>query len=282
MKLQEKAILCALLARSSAGDRLSHYLPERLANEVKSSPLPTTRDFSKLLSQKKWVETIHFSWFYEPLKPLKPETTQLFLSLLPQKKAAEVGKMLSLPLKKVSYSPFMRPFLMDEFKRKIQRGVEVVSVDHLPPSDCNLLLNLNKKELLNLIDLLGVHDLSADLRQVVDKEMLRKIYAALSSEQLRFLHYCTKQPMKWISPKLGLPSWDGSKEKLRRMLHGRGLIRLGRALFDEDESFKWHLLHRLDIGRAQIIEKILRQKQEVTLLGYFKNQVLHIAKRYQT
>lgn len=280
-KIQEKALLCALLARSSGGDHLLSYLPRGLADEIGRLPLPSSLDFSRLLSQKKWVETIHYSWFYEPLKSLKPETQQLFLSLLPEKKAAEVGKMLDLPRKKTLYSPFMRPFLMDEFRKKIQRGIEVVSEDHLPPSDFNDLLALKRKELLNMIDLLGIHDLSADLRQVVDKELLHKIYAALTPEQLRFLHYSAKQPMKWVSPKLGLPGWDGSKEKLQHMLHGRGLIRLARALFDEDESLKWHLLHRLDIGRAGIVEKIFRQKQDEALTGYFKNQVLHILKRYK-
>lgn len=281
MKLQEKALLRALLTRASGGEHLIRYLPSRLADDIKSWPVPASLDFSKLLSQQKWVESIHFSWFYEPLKTFKPETQQLFLSLLPEKKAVELAKMLSLHKKRISYSPFMRPFLMDEFKKKTHRGIEVVSEEHLPPSELNALLKLNKKELLYLIDLLGVHDLSADLRQVVDKELLRKIYAALSNEQLRFLHYCTKQPMKWVSPKLGLPAWNGSKDKLQRMLHGRGLIRLGRALFDEDESLKWHLLHRLDIGRAGIVEKIFRQKQDAALTPYFKNQVLHIVKRYQ-
>lgn len=280
MKLQEKALLRALLTRASGGEHLIRYLPPELADEIERWPIPSTLDFSRLLSQKKWVESIHFSWFYDPLKSLKPETIQLFLSLMPSKKAALVGKMLSLSPKPVSYSPFMRPFLMDEFKKKVQRGIEVVSEDHLPPSGFNVLLTLNKKQLLNLIDLLGIHDLSADLRQVVDKELLRKIHTSLSDEQLRFLHYCSKQPMKWVSPKLGLPAWDGSKQKLQHLLHGRGLIRLGRALVDEDESLKWHLLHRLDIGRAGVVEKIFRQKQDPALIPYFKNQVLHLVKRY--
>ncbi len=282
MKLQEKALLHALLSHPSGREHLLRYLPQELAEEIQQWPTPKSHDFSKLLSQKTWARSMHYSWFYEPLKTLTPETAHLFLSLLPEKEAREVSKMLSLSPKPVSYSPFMHPFLMDEFKRKVQQGVEVISEDYLPPSSFNMLLTLNKTQFFNLIDLLGVHDLSADLRQVVNKELLRKIYTALSGEQLRFLHYCSKQPMKWIPPGLGLLAWDGSKAKLQRMLHGRGLARLGRALGNEDESLKWHLLHRLDTGRAGVVEKIFRQKQDMALIPYFKNQVLHIVKRYQT
>jgi len=280
VNLQEKALLRALLTRASGGEHLLRYLPPELADEIQRWPSPTALDFSKLLSQKNWAESIHFSWFTAPLKTLPPETQQLFLSLLESKQACDVCDMLALNRSTVTYSPFMHPFLMDELKRKVQQGIEIISKDTLPTSDFNVLLFLEKKQLLNLIDLLGVHDLSADLRQVVDKELLRKIYAALTGEQLRFLHYCSKQPMKWVSPKLGLLVWDGMKKSLHNMLHGRGLVRLGRALFDENESLKWHLMHRLDTGRAEIIERVFRQKHDLALIPYFKNQVLHIVKRY--
>lgn len=281
MKLQEKAMLRALLSNTSGGENLLRYFSPELTDELQKWPLEAaTRDFSKILSQKEWTESIHYSWFVEPLEPLSTETKQLFLSLLEKKQADKICQLLEIKHARVAYSPFMRPFLINELKKKIQKGVEIINQDYLPPSEFAPLLTLKKQQLFNLIDLLGVHDLSADLRQIVDKEMLRKIYNALSAEQLQFLHYCTKQPIKWVSPKISLSSWDGAKKRLQHILHGRGLIRLGRALYDENESFKWLLLHRLDIGRAGVIEKIFRQKQDLTLIPYFKNQLLHILRRY--
>ncbi len=281
MKLQEKALLRALLTRASGGDHLLRYLPQKLAEEIEAWPSGSPTDFSKLLSQKQWAQTIHFSWFREPLKDLQPETQQIFLSLLDPKKAHSVARMLGLNFAPRPLSPFIAPFLVDELKKKVFRGIEVIDKACLPPSELNILLFLDKNQLFTCIDLLGVHDLSADLRQVVDKELLQKIYSALSAEQLRFLHYCSKQPTKWVSPKLGLRAWDGTKKTLQHRLHARGLTRLARALYKEDESLKWHLLHQLDTGRGEVVEKVLRQKQDLSLLPYFKNQVLHIVKRYQ-
>lgn len=66
---------------------------------------------------------------------------------------------------------------------------------------------------------------------------------------------------------------------MNHLLHYRGLLRLAKGVIKEDSSFKWHLLHRLDIGRAKIIQKELYKKQDLSLVSYFKNQVLHIIKR---
>ncbi len=282
MKLQEKAMLRALLARASGGEHLLPYLPSHLADDMQRWPAPSMLDFPKLLSQKEAFKPIHFSWFSNPIKSFPQNTQKLFLSLLDKKQASQVCQMLQIPYARVTFSPFMGPFLMDELKHKIYQGVEVVSVENLPHSTLNALISLTRNYLLNLIDLLGVHDLSTDLRQIVDKELIKKIYEALTENQLRFLHYSSRQPMKWISPKLGLNAWDGSKEKLQRLLHGRGLARLGHALSDENESLKWHVLHRLDIGRAAIVDRVMRQKQDLALIPYFKDQVIHIVKRYKT
>lgn len=281
MKSQDKAFLHVLLHHSSRGGSLLRYFPEDLSDEMQRWPSPLAYNFQKILSQHDWLNSIHFSWFIAPLSTLSLETKQLFLSLLEKQQAMQLSRKLEVGLKPPSYSPFIRPFLMEELKKKIFQGVEVIDKDYLPPSELNDLLTLSKNQFMNLVDLLGVYDLSADLRQIVEKELLSKIYHSLSNEQLQFLHYCSRQPVKWISPKIGLASWDGSKGILQRILHGRGLYRLARALFDEDESLKWRLIHQLDIGRAKVMEKVFRQKQDPFLIPYFKNQVLHIAKRYK-
>lgn len=277
-----KGLLHTLTASSVSAEGLTKRLPDHLAQEMRAFAAPEVDDLAKLLSQSGWMEQLHYSWYVRPLRGLPHETQNLFLSLLPSNQALAVCKLLGRPFTSIPFSPFMRPYLIDELKRKLVLGLTITPEPFLPRSELNFLLVLTKKDLLSVIDLLGVHDLSADLRQIVDKVLLKKIYEALSTEQLRFLHYCTKQPMKWISPKLGLMSWDGSKKKLHHMLHARGLMRLGRALFGEDESLTWHLTHHLDIGRAGVIEKALRQKQDLALVPYFKSQVLHILKRYAT
>lgn len=277
MRRQEKALLRTLLDSSSEGERLKEFLSPEMSAEIEEAcPL----DVTKLLSQSEWVGSIHFSWFAAPLHALPASVRPLFLALLSPKQAKEVCTLLAFPFSIPSYSSFMRPFLVDEFRKHVFQGVEVLSREALPASDLKPLLSLRRSQLLSIVDLLGIYDLSADLRQIVDRGLLNKIYKTLSEDQLTFLQYSMKQPLKWLPPKLGLLNWDGTKKTLQHLLHSRGLSRLGKALYDEDESLKWHLLHLFDTGRANVIEKIFRQKQDEALTSYFKSQVIHILKRY--
>jgi hypothetical protein len=254
-------------------------LPATLAEEVQSLPSTNTFDPLTFFSLSNWSVRIHFSWFSDIIKGYPQKVKYLFLGALTPAQSEGIRQSLSFSdIQPVS--PFLQPFLMHILRQTLQEP-ELLSEELLPPSSMNCLLHLERKYLFHIADLLGLYDLAADLRQVVDKTLLRKIYSALTEEQLYFLNYCSKQSLKWVSPKLGLLAWDGSKQQLKSLLHYRGLIRLAKAIFQEDPSFKWHLLHRMDMGRAKVIQKVLYQKQDPLLLPYFKHQVLHIAKRYQ-
>lgn len=279
MKQNVLAMLKALLAQSGHEGQLLRFLPSEVAKQLQGCPRPQTFDSNTFLSPLSWSTSIHFSWFSETLK-IYPRDLQPFLlgALLPEQ-AKGIQQMLSLPITPKEPSPFLRSFLLDLLRQELQEP-DILNEHYLSHSPLNVLLSLERKQLIQLINFLGIYDLATDQRQIVDKELLKKIYGALTQQQLHFLHYCAKQPIKWLSPKLGLSTWDGSKKQLGILLHYRGLIRLAKAIAQEDVSFKWHLMHRLDTGRAKIIQNEFYQKQDPSLLSYFKNQVLHTAKRY--
>ena len=279
MRPQAQALLKSLLSNSGRVEELLRFLPSDLAQEISRAENVQTFNPTIAFSPIQWSLPIHYSWFSEAIKGCPKTVQDLFLGTLTPEQAQGILAMLSLHAVVRPASSFLRPFLLD-FLRKTIEEPDLLSQEHLPPSLLNPLLYLERKRLIHIVDILGVYDLAADLRQVVDKELLRKIEAALTKEQIHFLHYFSKQPLKWISPKLGLLAWDGTKKQLNHLLHYRGLIRLAKSIVQEDQSFKWHLLHRLDTGRAKIIQKELYQKQDPALIPYFKNQVIHLAKRY--
>ncbi len=279
MNTKALAMLKGLLDGSGHSNDLLPFLPKAQKEALQTLPPHLEFDPKTLLSMELWSKPIHFSWFSQTLSDYPPTAQALFLSVLPVSQIQGVREMLSLSFPEKPTAPLLRPFILDTL-RKTMQDPDLVSEQHLPPSPLNCLLQIERKHLVQIADFLGLYDLAADLRQVVDKELLGKIYKALNSQQLHFLHYCSKQPIKWVSAKLGLLAWDGSKKQLNHLLHYRGLIRLSKAMHQEDPSFRWHLLHRLDTGRAKIIQKELYQKQDPALVTYFKNQVLHVAKRY--
>ena len=279
MNTKALAMLKGLLEESGYSNELLRFLPQAQKEALQTLSSPQSADFKSLLSMDLWSQPIHFSWFSQALSDYPPSAQALFLCALPASQVQGVREMLTLTFPEKPTAPLVRPFILDTL-RKVMQDPDLVSEQHLPPSPLNCLLQIERKHLVQTADFLGLYDLAADLRQVVDKELLGKIYQALNSQQLHFLHYCSKQPIKWVSAKLGLLAWDGSKKQLNHLLHYRGLIRLAKAMHQEDSSFRWHLLHRLDTGRAKIIQKELYQKQDPALVTYFKNQVLHVAKRY--
>ena len=269
-----------LLSASDHREELLRFFPPSFAQEVRNLPMSSNGDKSSLFSIDRWSQPIHYSWFSDIMREYPPKVQACFLGVLTHQQAEGLQKLLSLTEKRKNLIPFLRPFLTHILHRTIA-DPDLLAEQLLPPSPFNNLLKLQRKQLIHLVDFLGLHDLSADLRQVVDKDLLSRIHQALSPDQLHFLQYCSKQPLKWVSPKLGLLAWDGSKKQLNYLLHSRGLIRLAKAIFPEHPSFKWHLMHHFDTGRAKIIQKEFYRKQDSSLLSYFKNQVLHIAKRYQ-
>lgn len=280
MNRQAKCLFQALIARSPHKRALQDHLSSTIRDQTSPvagapSNLPDWSEDWPL----RWHTPLHYSWFVEPLKKTHDPLRALFMHCLTKEQKAGLEQLISS-----TPSSFHPPkpllFFLSDYLKKEMLSEDILEEWSLTPSPLNLLLTLKRAELIHVIDLLGVHDLAADLRQIVEKTLLQKVYRALSQEQLHFLHYSLKQSMRWIPPKLGLRSWDGNKKTLNHLLHYRGLQRFSRALPDEDLSLRWHLLHRLDTGRANVIQKQLQHKQDPALTGYFKNQILHIAKRY--
>lgn len=280
MDQKAKSFLKALLSKSQREDQLLRYLPSEQSLEVQECATPDNFDPSALFSGAQWIQPIHFSWLAAAIQEYAQPIQPFLLGALPVSQATGVHAMLALDPIKPPSSNFLRPYLLG-LVRDVVEEPGLLSEQLLPPSPLNCLLKLQRKHLFRLVDLLGLQDLASDLRLVIDKALLNRIQGALSAQEFHFLQYFSKQSSKWASPKLGLAGWDGSKQQLQRLLHYRGLLRLSRAVFQEVPSFKWHLLHRMDTGRARIVKKEFYKKQDPALFSYFRNQVLYLAKKFE-
>ena len=256
-------------------------MPPNVAVAIQGIAISQPFDPSLFFSSDRIFLPIHSSWFVKALQEYPEELHPLFVSFLPKVQAAQVVEILKIQSLSLKAEKFLRPFFLQRLLDVMEEPA-LLKKELLPKSEMNLLLNLNRKNLFHVADLLGFYDLAADLRFVIQKELLNQIRKALTPEQQQFLNYCSQQPVKWVPPKLNLKAWDGSKEQLKRLLHARGLTRIAKAVFQEVPSFKWHLLRHMDTGRAKIVQNEFYKKQEPALLPYFKNQVLHLAKKFET
>jgi hypothetical protein len=132
----------------------------------------------------------------------------------------------------------------------------LVPIDYLPQTSLSFLLRLPKRELIALIDSLSIYDLAAEMRQIVETKILKKIYSFLSEEEKRLLKVAASHQEHFVLARMGLERWDGSEESFRHLLHRRGLARLGAALSGQDPDFIWTICHQLDIGRGTALFKL--------------------------
>lgn len=280
MKRASGIMLKALISEKGKGKTLLHYLSEKEQTSIDSLNIPEQTDFQALISTDSFLKEIHYSWFLPLLADMPESTLPLFLNLLPPRESDKIREHLKTSKTELSLSPFARAFLHEYLKKQIIEK-DILPEAQLPPSTLNRLLLLTKEELTHLIDLLGLYDLSAELRHVVDKQLLTKIHSVLTPTQIQFLQYAGKQPMKWIPPHLNLDGWDKEKKSLYALLHKRGLYRLAKAVLNEDPSFHWHLIHRLDTGRGEYLTKLFAGKEDPAMITFFKGQVLHLLQRHR-
>ncbi len=252
-------VLKAFLSRCEPQKKraLERFLPKEELHEIELLP-----NFPEEVKPDRFfngniLEKVHWSWFLPTLKTYSEIEQKLFLSAVNPYAAKNLAKTLTLSVNGTEMSEvgrsFLRKLLLDSLLGPQDR---LLPIDYLPSSPLHHLLNYTKKELTHLIDLLSLHDLAAELRQIVETKILKKIYSLLTEEERKFLKTAMTHKDPFTLGKLGIERWDGSEESLRTLLHKRGLVRLGAGLSGQNPDFIWYICHQLDIGRGNALHKL--------------------------
>lgn len=206
------------------------------------------------------IEQIHFSWFTPILKQLPPKLQEIFVAALPPSMINRVAHAMDLAILDISLSKPVKSYLMNVLYSKLNHH-DVLPLEYLPSTSLTQLAQLKKEELERLVDYLGLYDLAEEIRHIVDKKKLQRIYESLSKKRQTYLKTCLHQKLIVHSPKLNLDAWDGQDWKLHKILHRRGMIRLGYALSGQDPDLIWHITHSFDTGRAKLLAKHCSDKE---------------------
>jgi hypothetical protein len=226
-------------------------------------------------SAEEMLRRIHPSWISPFLRTLSPKEIGLFLAALNHAQAQTVGKDLLYTGKQPELSPLGRAFLQKTLLGYLTAEIEdLLPVSFLPQSPLNALLDL-KNETLNLsLDFLGLHDLSIEVRQIIDKAKLSKINDALTPAQLNYLKILLQSPEPIAFAKMGLVSWNEDQEKLRALIRQRGANRLAKILYGQDPSLVWYVLHKLDVERALLVKKLFSPLENSRFVQILIGQLL--------
>jgi hypothetical protein len=221
--------------------------PKTLGN-----PLKSQEDPAKLLA---WI---HPSWITPFLRNLSEKEIGLFLAALSPEKLAAVGKDLLYAGKIPSLSPLGKTFIQKTVVRYLTAEVDdLLPLECLPASPLSALMTLPTELLASFLDLLGLHDLAVEMKQVIDKQKLEKIENTLTQDQLHYLKILLQSHEPVAFAPIGLLNWNGDQERLKMLIRQRGANRLAKALYGQNASLNWYVLHRLDVEKALLVRKLL-------------------------
>ncbi len=197
----------------------------------------------------KWdlLDQIHFSWLSPYLRTLAEGEIPLFLAALNKEQIKGLQKALGfgnhLPELTNLSSLAFRSMLLTQ----VVQNQELTPFAFLPEHPLNTLLNLNTETLGKVVVYLGLHDLSFEMRQIISTAILKKIFAALPKKEGEYLNALILHREPLTFQRLFLEKWDGSKEKLLKLVEERGLQRLAYALYGADSSLIWYVTRKLDM-----------------------------------
>lgn len=226
---------------------------------------------------------IHHTWHLDLFKNLAPADRPWLFAPLPKEIKEKITP--EFPIKKKTPSSFATKYLAELLYTTFTKNIEnLLPEECLPPNPLNDLLDISYPSLLHFVDYLGLHDLSAEMKTMINTKNIRMIEAALKKNQKEYLRHILAEKEPVVFSKINLNDWDGDKTKLRTVVHQRGLNRLAKALFGANPSLIWHLLRRFDKTRAEFIETYLKDiknrtaheiliKQAAELLEYLKGKV---------
>ncbi len=269
-------VLKAFLSRCPPEKKaaLTRFLPEK--ERARLEQLPSFSGEPSTEGHVRVIDQVHWSWFLPTLKAYSPKEQKLFLSAVSPRAARNLGHILNnTPATEITETgkAFLRGLLVSSL---IGPEGRLLPIDYLPPSRFKPLLHSSKKELTGRIDLLALHDLSMELRQIVETKTLKKLYSFLTPAEKKRLQQISEHPDSFTLPRMGLERWDGTEESFRLLLHRKGLARLGLGLSGQDPDLIWYICHQLDIGRGNLLFKLSHKEVNAPIVEAIAKQIEEI------
>lgn len=218
---------------------------------------------------------IHYSWFPPFLRTLPEREIQLFLVCLSPGQIQGLKQALLLSSSIPQVLPFGREFLRQTLFKSIAQQ-DIVHTCLLPQDPLNQLLNLSYEQLLSLIELISMHDLSLEMRHIIDTMKLKSIYSHLTKAQVNFLKTLLHKKESIAFKKMQISHWQGDNDTLNGMLVQRGLNRIAKALYPKNRDLLWHIVHRLDAERGEMLLKLCTPIDHPKAATLLEEQVMEL------
>lgn len=250
---------------------LDRYLPKKEVEAIMNYSITSTNLAPILEQPQNSLASIHYSWIQPLIQNFHSTVQPAIVGALSEEQMTGLRKITSSTLT----SPIGKEFILNQLYQQLNLG-DHLPIEYLPETELTPLSGWKKNELIELADFLGLHDLAAEVKQIVNRNYLKNIYTCLNQKQLYYLKLCLQQKAQLVSPKLGIDPTQKDCQKLNQIIHRRGLIRLGKALWGQHPDLIWHIAHTLDMGRGTILMKEFQPQEQPKVTKILKQQVLNL------
>jgi len=270
---------CALIEKfHGKAELLKASFSPALIEKLEQTPMPEDKGAvipSGFIDIPFGFSSFHFSWILPLFQDRSDFEKALFISVLPHDMGTQLRNRLKIKERPLSLTPRVRKWVCEEMLAKICPHV-LFSEDVIEDSPISKLQMLSKRELELLSDYIGLFDLAEELRKVIDKPTITKVYAELSSKEIVFLEQCLTRRFLWRLPPIGLDTWLKNPLGFRHVLQKRGLARLCVGLSGEDPFLIEKLIFTLDMGRAKILKHLVKSSPIEPATTLVQKQILEL------
>ena len=264
----------SLISRNNQENLLSYInvaAKEKLQNILKDRP----QSIENPESISEQISKVHYSWLIKIIDGFLDEDKHLIISCLNLFQKNQLYDYYKLDPGQVILKKIAKEFLLLSIHKKlVEPSKEYLPIEMLPSNSLNPLLNLSKKEIVRLINFLGLFDLSSELKRIIKSDLLKRVQKNLDKQEQQFVKVQMKAKETIAFSGLNLDGWDGDKTKLKSLLQHRGMNRLAKSFFGCHQALFWHFLRRIDIGRASVLQKYHTDIKNSDALDVLKKQTL--------
>lgn len=250
-------------------------LPDDEVQQVLDQSIQNTNPKAALKPKEELLKSIHYSWLAPIIQKLSPSLQAQALASLSLEQSSGVQRLLKTGITIPESHSFLRKYVSHLITAQLIPG-DLLPLEYLPLSDMRVLTSCSKGILIEMIDLLGLYDLADSVRQMVNTSKLKNVYHCLTLKEQQFLRICLHQKEKLVIPGIKLKKWSGDTQDLHKLIHEKGLFRLGNALSGQHQGLIWYITHILDVGRAAVLQRYIKANEAPGVTSILQSQVISV------
>lgn len=249
---------------------LLKLLQDDAAEKIASQNIRSAELGPILEQPQKAIAKLHYSW----IEPVFLKFPSSMLSIVASTLTREQMMGLHISNPKPVPDP-VKLFILEKLSQFLEVK-EHLPPEYLPQTELSSLALATLQEINQLVEFLGLYDLSSEIRHIVDRNYLKSVYTCLSSKQFQYLKMCLHQKELLAVSKMGIDPAKQDGAKIQQLMVKRGLLRLGKALCGEHPDLVWHIARVLDKERGAILQKEYKAEPIVKVTTILRQQVLHV------